>query len=382
MATDRRRALIREGRLGNFFIQKIWPLQRRLVKGRLYRRCTRCILNECYTKISPDSGLCLLCESDIDDPKHNDRWRNMNAEFNKIVDAVIQHHSTAQFHALVLFSGGKDSCYMLRRLARDFPEIRILTLTIDNTFMSPIAIENVNLAIEHIGVAHLWVRLPKPLAEKMFRFTLLRDQRDEPMGLVDFMDGELISDIARQVAQRFQIPLIMMGLSSEQVEKILKLETFQRPYDQEYHARSDVAGIDLDEIFTASEQLWWWHGATMESPPAQFLFPLATWDVSEEEIKREVNASGFLEGAILDPLLTNHALIVPMVIMDYIRHGYFTYEPEFAEMIRCGRARRQDWIHVVEVFEYASKTGRVLSPSFDRTLHRLGLDRQTLGIPE
>jgi hypothetical protein len=373
--------LVREARLADLFIKRVWPVQRRLVSRQLYRRCTRCILNECYTTISPRSGLCSLCEQGSESAAAGEPWNGMKGELDELVRSAMRDHPDARFHALMLFSGGKDSCYMLLRLAQEFPGLRILCLSVDNTFMSPFAIDNVNMAIERSGAAHMWTRIPAELSQKMFRFALLHDDRADRMGLVDFFDGELISDIARDTAHRFGIPLVMMGLSREQVQRILGLDTFYWPQAHESKPRTEVAGIDLDEVFTKAEQRWWWRGADASAPPAQFLFPLATWEQGEEEIKRQVQESGLLEGATLDPLLTNHALIFPMVVMDYIRYGYFTYEPEFAEMIRTGRARREDWIALVEVFEYAAKTGRGLPPSFDSALHRLGLDRTTLGIP-
>ncbi len=371
-------SLIMEAKLANFYMTKIWPIKRHFVSKSLYMRCNCCILSEKYISINPENGMCSLCEGVSDETSHNVHWHNFNDELNQLISSAIGDNPNSQFHALALFSGGKDSCYMLLRLKKEFPDLRILCLSVDNTFMSPFAIENINQSIKKIGLPHLWVRLPSDMCEKMFRFSLLRS---EPKGLLDFLDGELISDIARNTAARFKIPLILMGLTSEQVEKILKLDTFRHPHEKEFHPRSDVAGIPLDDIFDNEDKKWWWQGASKESPPAAFLFPLATWQVGEDEIKQEVFDSKLLENANLDPVLTNQSLIIPMVITDYLRHGYFCYEPEFAEMIRSGKASRKDWIYTVEIFEFASKTGKLLPKTFDKTLNRLKLDRQSLGIP-
>lgn len=372
----------KEAKLAKFFIYNIWPFYRRIVSKHLYKRCRRCILNERYTSINPVNGLCSLCETNEGTAFNSSSWIQMNAELNELVKETIGSHPDVRFHALMLFSGGKDSCYMLLRLSREFPALRILCLSVDNAFMSPIAVENINLSVEQAGLAHMWIRLPRSFSKTMFKFSLQRNEPGDPMGLVDFIDGELISDIARTIANRLEIPLIFMGLSSEQVEKILHLDTFQTPYEEEFKARTHVANIRLGDVFSADAARWWWQGPNPQTPPARFLFPLSTWGMSEGEIKGEVARSGFLEGAVLDPMLTNHDLILPMIITDYVRHGYFTYEPEFAEMIRYRRARRRDWINIFEVFEFASKTGKLLPTSFDNTLRALDLDRKTLKIPE
>ncbi len=361
-------------------MQLIWPVLRTLFKKRLYRRCSRCILNERCVSIDPRSGVCELCSQEVTQTHASHDGEATRQAMAARIRMVIDANPTTQFHGLLLFSGGKDSCYMLMRLQQEFPGIRILCLSVDNTFMSPVAIDNINSIVKKLGLAHMWVRPPAEMMNQIFRKALSDTQAK--MGIVDFIDGELMSDIGRTTAKRFGIPLVFMGLSPEQVVTILGVDSFEMPVDERVtEPRTQVGGIKLAELCDESWGQWWWPGARPgESAPA-LLFPLYAWHVSEQEIINAIAQAGVVRMKKLAPAVTNHQLIIPMAIVDYVRHGYFTYEPEFAEMIRKGRSRRCDWISIFEFVEFAAKTGKLLGPSFDRVLGRLGLNREDLGIP-
>ena len=361
-------------------MQLIWPALRTLIARQLYRRCARCILNERAAQIDPLSGLCSHCAEHVDRPAATVVRDGMRDEMSAVIRKAIDAQPAAQFHAVLLFSGGKDSCYMLMRLMKEFPDIRILCLSVDNTFMSPVAIENINTAVKALGAAHLWVRPPAEMMAQVFK-TALSD-RGAKMGIVDHIDGEFRSDIAKTIAHQHGVSLIFMGLSPEQVEGIVGIQTFEMPpVPSDPLPKTQLSGMGVSALCDQRWSGWWWAGQRAGVPLPSFIFPLYAWQVSEPEIIAAVAQSGIVPMKKLSPMLTNHALIVPMAIVDYVRHGYFTYEPEFAEMIRVGRARRSDWIGIFEYLEYAAKTGRLLPASFDHVLTRLGLTRQELGIP-
>src|SRR6185503_16246200 len=74
--------------------------------------------------------------------------------------------------ALLLFSGGKDSTYMLHRVFTDYPRLRVRTLLVDNGFMSPFALANVRRVLGRFDVEHLTLHLRPSLVTKVFHFAL------------------------------------------------------------------------------------------------------------------------------------------------------------------------------------------------------------------
>jgi hypothetical protein len=372
--------IIREVRLFEAYIKYIWPFHRRLVGKRLTRRCSRCILPESYAPLH--DGLCIHCREEIPretgpTPAEEER---MQLALDEQLQAVSRRRD-CRYHAIVLFSGGKDSSYLLHRLMRRYPDLRLLALTVDNTFMSPVAMENVQEIVRRLGVEHMVLRPRAATVEKMFRYAITHLNERGCAGTVDQFDGDFFSDLARNLAAAMGVPYIICGLSRVQVETILEMDAFITSVDFESRAREQVAGIRLRDVFTPAEMHYWWNGLAW---PAQrrprMIFPFYIWNLDEAFIKTEVLRLGLMPRGDESPLITNHRLIPLMGIVDMIRFGYSSFEPEFARMVRTGKADRRQWLYAFETLEYAARTGRFLGSAVDEALLRLALRREDVGL--
>lgn len=372
--------LIREVRRFEWYIRHVWPIHRRLVRKHLTPRCRSCILPESYAPL--ENGLCPHCRDDrsIPAPLSTSAKTRMQAEFDRRL-RVLPAEKERLYHAMVLFSGGKDSSYMLHRLLQSYPDLRLLAVTVDNTFMSPVAMENVQEIIRRLGVDHMTLRPRAATMEKMYRYALTHLNDKGCAGTVDQFDGDFFSDLARNLAAKLEIPYVMCGLSPAQVENILHLKDYITPAEDEARAREEVAGIRLRDLFDAQEMNYWWNGPAWpaERRP-RMLFPFFFWDLDEAFIKREVLRLGLMPRGDESPLITNHQLIPLMGIVDMLTFGYSSFEPEFAGMVRQGKADRRHWLYSFETLEYAAKTGRFLGAAVDEALARLCLTRAEVGI--
>lgn len=81
------------------------------------------------------------------------------------------------------------------------------------------------------------------------------------------------------------------------------------------------------------------------------------------------------------PLVTNNATIPVMGIADINKIGYSSFEPEFAQMIREGKADRQLWLNIFEMNEYVGKTGWLLGKDVKETLAVLEINPTQIGLP-
>mgnify|MGYP007013250707 CR=1 FL=1 len=70
-----------------------------------------------------------------------------------------------------------------------------------------------------------------------------------------------------------------------------------------------------------------------------------------------------------------------MALVDMAKYGYSSFEPEFSQMVREGKADPHFWRPVFEMSEYATKTGHFVSKSVDNMLVRLNLRREDVGLP-
>ncbi len=372
-----------------FYSQWVWPTHRKLAKNIITPRCNNCVVSAHLIPLNAD-GLCQICVEEtrkgINHSKNNTAsFSNnpSNTEYAKELESILQGHkrtNNSDHDAAVLFSGGKDSSYLIHYLKHTFPHLRLLLLTVDNTFMSPYALKNIAAMVEKFDLEHVQLRPPASICEKMFRYAFLHLNSKGCSGTVDQFDGDLIHDMGRNFAQMYRIPFLISGCSKTQVERILGLKHFESPQEDEAKKRTHVAEIPLDHIFNTDEMHYWWDGSIHENRP-RVLFPFHAWDYEENYIIKKVTEWNIFPPYSQSPLLTNNQLIPLMTIVDMIQLKYCSFEGEFSEMVRRGKADPVFWRSIFEMTEYAAKTGHFVSQSVDLSLKRLNLTRKDLGIP-
>lgn len=373
---------VKTARLFEFYVRRIWPLQRRFVASRLRLRCVRCAASEAMLPLNAQQ-LCSECARQPLQQSGLRRERNaaLEAELARIFSAACGTGGGAH-DALVMFSGGKDSCYLVQRLKNEHPRLRLLACTVDNGFMSPVAKRNIDEVLPRLDIDHVFIRPRRSFYVKLFRYALTHLNADGSYGTVDFSDGEFMLDAARNLASEKGIPLIVCGYSRYQVENGLGLHHFESPPERERQPRIATAGLALTEIFDDEDErrLWWQGSRQPDALLPRLLFPLYAWDLEEEDIKRQVVAWGLMSAHDQSPIVTNHRLIPLLGVVDVHRFGYSSFEKEFCRMIREGKADRRTWQHTFEFLEYTSKTGLFVKPLVLDLLAELGLTTEDVGV--
>ncbi len=365
---------IRTVKLFEFYVRKIWPIHRYFVQNKISKRCRICITSEKMLPLN-QAGLCSECavihRTQILKARPIDEKRLQ--ELNNIL-VNAQGSGKRNYDALILFSGGKDSTYLIRRIRDQFPRLRILTFTLHNGFISPVALENLEDLITRLDVDHIFIRPKKSFYIQLFRYCLQHLNQDGSYGTVDFSDGEFLLDSARNIAVEKEIPLILAGYSRYQVENGLKLVHFESPQEKELADRTETAGIPLKDIFNEEDIKMWWQGSKYSpGQVARLLFPLFVWDLDEEEIKKKVAEWGLLSKYASSPILTNHQLVPLLGVVDVHQLGYSSFEKEFCRMIREGKASKDDWQHIFEFLEYTARTGFFVRSTVIELLAKLEL---------
>lgn len=364
------------------YVKWIWPIHRKLAKGNYSKRCRICVASEHMSPLNKDS-VCGLCEKYQNSDNAN-KYQVSDDELKRFQSHISQSLESTQskrYDALVLYSGGKDSSYLIHRLRSEFPKIKILSLSLDNNFMSPVAKANIGRMVEKMNLDHIFYRPPKSFYVKLFRYTLTHLNENGCYGTVDFSDGEFLLDTARHFAASLSIPLIFCGYSRFQVQNGLELEDFLYPQQDQLNDRTHVAGLKLSDIFHPDEiRLWWTPTKNSFSVRPDLVFPFYVWDPSETEVRTKVKEWGLIEDVDQSPAVTNHQLIPLLGVVDVHRWGYSSFEIELCRMIREGKAQADQWRGVFEFLEYTARTGKFVRPTIDGLLKELNLKRQDVGI--
>ncbi len=126
---------------------------------RITQRCVRCGLPDNYPGVTFDSsGVCNTCR---DFAALKDRFRTYfktPAELRVIVEKARQLNQ-GKYDALVLFSGGKDSTFMLYQLVQEYG-LRPLVFSLENGYISEEAKANIRRVTEALGVDLVWGQTP------------------------------------------------------------------------------------------------------------------------------------------------------------------------------------------------------------------------------
>ena len=322
-------------RIFEFSARRLWPLARHLV--RRSPRCRRCILSERHAPLA--DGLCPECARAAAAPSAAPGG-SVPAGSQARFDELIRSHSggRGRYDAALLLSGGKDSAYILDRLRREHPALRLLCIMVDNGMTSSVAFANARHVAGKLGADLLEVRSHVEEFSRTLRAAFLSLAGRGAYGVVDRADGDLIFKIGRETAAGLGIGLVIAGLSWVQLEKIFDLKDFELTH----------AG-GLREVF-----------------------PLAVWRTGEDEIRREVRERGLVLPGTDSPIVSNHELVIAMAVADILNLGYSSFEPEFAQLVREGKTDRRTWLYVFELLEFAVRRG-FLDRDFAKGLARLGL---------
>ena len=188
--------------------------------------CVTCGLPSNYpTADFDENNECADCRAYAKYQAEVERYFKTPEALHAVCADVIEAHADKPYDSIVLLSGGKDSTYMLYQLVREFG-LRPLAFTMDNGFISPEAIQNVEKACNDLGVDLKIATTPHMNA--IFADSLQRKS--------NVCDGcfKTIYTLSMSLARSLGISTIVTGLARGQLFETRLADTFKmRLFDPE-----------------------------------------------------------------------------------------------------------------------------------------------------
>ncbi|NIM10483.1 MAG: amino acid adenylation domain-containing protein [Candidatus Aminicenantes bacterium] len=123
--------------------------KRHELSGGETRYCSRCVLSSHYPGIYFDSqGVCNICREYEKYETYADNYFKTMGDFQQLVEKA-DASKRGEYDCLLLFSGGKDSSYVLYRLVEI--GLKVLAFTFDNGYISDTAFENIKRITTRLG---------------------------------------------------------------------------------------------------------------------------------------------------------------------------------------------------------------------------------------
>lgn len=128
-------------------------------------RCSRCVLPRCAPNITfSGEGVCSYCQD----------YQPYQIQGQIALERLLesQRGRGGKYDCMVTLSGGRDSTYTLLSLVKDYG-MRVLAVNYQNPFTDAIAVENINHAVDSLGIDIVRFQLPRDSHVKTFRNSAL-----------------------------------------------------------------------------------------------------------------------------------------------------------------------------------------------------------------
>lgn len=308
-------------------------------------RCKKCLLPAAVPGSEIDAeGLCRECREPAPTPEAIERaqvQRRLRERDLEDTLAAIRGKGKP-YDVLVCLSGGKDSLYLLHRLKVDYG-LNALAFTTDVNIPDA-AWQSIRRTVGKLAVDHLVYRPPDAFYRKLFRYLLTQQEERGAVYTVSYVYAPLFEGDALQVALEKGIPLVAAGYSPGQPEP----DRMVYEFSQQFVTSTDWTPPGLRDagILTEAELSRFWNPARYPAGTQfpRYIAPFHAWDYDQDHVMREVVRLGLVEKAAhANPIVSNYPINWLLMYSDLRNFGYNPYAPEFAALIRSGKASRSHW---------------------------------------
>lgn len=186
--------------------------------------CTNCILPQSVPGISFDlKGVCNFCQDYI--TKEAPIKKDYPALEKRMLGILRTDPKRHPYDCICLYSGGKDSTYMLDQLVNKY-KLRVLAFTFDNWFIPRETYENINRVLLKVNCDHINYKPSWELNKSLFNAGFKESWRLDSTKELAYMIGHAcwpcfvqISIHAIKLAVDKNIPNIVVGTTPGQIRQ-------------------------------------------------------------------------------------------------------------------------------------------------------------------
>ncbi|MBN1543366.1 hypothetical protein JW992_14595 [candidate division KSB1 bacterium] len=314
------------------------------------KRCQNCVLPETFPGIHFDEkGVCNYCRAFNNNGKqkmqsNKERYR---MHFDELCAKLIPAHN---YDCIAAYSGGKDSTFTLKILVEQY-KLRLLAVTVDNGFLSPHALKNIDLVSEALNIDRITVKPQFDLLREIFvagsKNDLFPPKTLERASTICTSCMGIVKAIVLKTALKLRIPFIAYGWSPGQAPLSASIfhnnpSMIQQMQKAIQTPVRSLIGPQLDHVFLgekdfAADYLWPYN-----------IHPLAFLDYDEEKIVRIISEMGWNPPSDTDANSTNCLLNSYANVVHKKRHHFNPYAFEMANLVRQSYCTRAEALEKLE----------------------------------
>ncbi len=345
-------------------------------------KCRNCLIPAAVAgiTINPTSGLCNRClqytAARGASAQREEQRRMQETDLEK---ALADCRGKSEYDCLVPFSGGKDSVYLLHKLKRDYG-LKILAFTV-NSNIPDLAWENIKRTLQLLDIDHISYSPRAEFYRKLFHYLLKNQEARGAVYSISYVYAPLFEGDAIRIAIEKNIPLILAGYSPGQPEPERMLYEFSPRLISKINwtppALRQSGEFNDEELNRFYDPARYPKGT--EFP--RYLAPFHAWQYDQDQVMRSVVELGLVQSKKhASPVHSNYPVNWLLMYSDLKAFGYNPYEPEFADLIREGKARRNYWRLTMPLVNFMLRHRVGGGREVTRSLQVLGLREEDLRI--
>jgi len=288
----------------------------------------------------------------------------LKKDFEKFVKSC---KGKSEYDCLLLFSGGKDSTYLLYVLKEKYG-LNVLTLTVDTGLEREATKLNVKKIVKHFNVDHISFVPEDDFYKRFYRYYLTHTGNDTYCGTICGLCSSIMHSIGLNVAAEKKIPFVALGYSPAQASCY--------EFSKERLSKSWVPKEIYNESFSEKDRSYFWKTENVNGKNIpRFILPFYVLEYpGVEEIIKKLSELGLCSKKKLDPFKSNCYLVSLLLRLDLIKHGYTVYSAHVSSLIRAGKIKqRKKYFLILTLGVWLFKHGYVKQRLIKHALNHLEL---------
>jgi hypothetical protein len=271
-------------------------------------------------------------------------------EFEEYIETV---RGRSNYDCLLLYSGGKDSTYMLYLLSEKY-DLKVLTVTIDTGLHSHFAQENISAAEQYFHVEHLTVAPENNFYMRLYSYLLTHSSNQTYCENVCSFCSTVMHSIGLNVAVEKKIPFVAIGYSPDQEVRSNRYEV-----PPEVLTRSWVPPFLNQDPFIQGDQQYFWDPQKSTFIPRFFIPYHFLGYPGSNKILATLSEMGLGKRRTFHPFKSNCALFWLLMYLDLNKSNNNPYFEYVSKQIREGieLGNRDRWLLLMTLGTWLFKTG-------------------------
>jgi tRNA(Ile)-lysidine synthase TilS/MesJ len=341
--------------------------------------CKQCLMPAAAPEAQIDaSGLCQFCRADPRAAEERAEGQRRVYE-QDLEQAIAQARARRGTAGVVCLSGGKDSILLLYKLKVELG-LDVVAFTTDMN-IPDIAWDNMRRTMDRLRVEHVVHKPDQAFYDKMYRFLLQNQEERGAVRTVCYVCAPIFEADALRYATERGIPFVFAGYSPGQPAP--ERMTYEFPLAAVAETDWTPRSMRESGLFDERELAHFWNPKRYPAGTAfpRYIAPFHAWPYSQEEAIKKVVALGLVSSPKnASPIHSNCPLNWLLMYSDLKNLGYNPYAPEFAGLVRSGKANRTYWRIAQPIVNFMIRHQVMLGREVKRSFARLGLKPDQLKI--